>query len=198
LFTPSLHTFRIGHWRRPSRRPQHLIMSCGLGWGAAWWFDLPHPPQPVCQQHAHSLPPCQASPLHGRHGHHSHIKQAMLVSYLESYLSKLQRRLSEWRIGIYVTNSTTITFMHARWRFIQPRPVTLSRSQTNVLTQLIWGGGGHLDKQLTWSSHINQVRKKTSQMMGCWVPYWTGEVISPLGMESCYTSSVHAQGQNFL
>ena len=52
-------------------------------------------------------------------------KPTLHVSYLESYLSDLQRWLSEWRIAINVSKSRTIIFARARRRFIQPRPVTL-------------------------------------------------------------------------
>jgi hypothetical protein len=47
-------------------------------------------------------------------------KPAILVSYLESYLSGLQRWLSEWKIAINVSKSTAIIFGRARRRFIQP------------------------------------------------------------------------------
>jgi hypothetical protein len=52
-------------------------------------------------------------------------KLTLLISYLASYLNDLQRWLSDWRITINVSKSTVIIFMHARRRFIQPRPVTL-------------------------------------------------------------------------
>jgi hypothetical protein len=47
----------------------------------------------------------------------------LLVNYLESYLSDLQRWLSEGRITINGSQSTAIIFARARWRVIQPRPV---------------------------------------------------------------------------
>jgi hypothetical protein len=40
-------------------------------------------------------------------------KPTQLVSYLESYLSDLQRWLSEWRIAIDVSKSTAIIFARA-------------------------------------------------------------------------------------
>ena len=52
-------------------------------------------------------------------------KPILLVSYLESCLNELQRRLSEWRIAINVSKNTAIIFARAGRRFIQPRPVTL-------------------------------------------------------------------------
>ena len=54
-------------------------------------------------------------------------KPTLLVSYLESYLNDLQWWLSEWRIAINVSKSTTIIFVRARRHFIQPQPVTLFR-----------------------------------------------------------------------
>ena len=52
-------------------------------------------------------------------------KLTVLVSYLESYLNDLQRRLIGGRIGINVSKSNAIIFTRAGRRFIQARPVTL-------------------------------------------------------------------------
>ena len=52
-------------------------------------------------------------------------KPTLLFSYPESYLKNLQRWLSEWRIAINVSKSTTIIFGRAGRGFIQPRPVIL-------------------------------------------------------------------------
>jgi hypothetical protein len=56
-------------------------------------------------------------------------KPTLLVCYLESYLNDLQQWLSEWRIAINVSKSTTIIFAHDGRHFIQPRPITLFREQ---------------------------------------------------------------------
>ena len=75
------------------------------------------------------------------------------------------RWLSEWRIAINVSKSTAIIFTCAGRRFIQPQPVTLFGEPiewvdtTNYL-------GVTLDTRLTWSPHIDQVRKRTAQRMG--------------------------------
>jgi len=87
-------------------------------------------------------------------------KPTLLVSYLESYLNDLQRWLSEWRIAINVSKSTAIIFARAGRRFIQPRPVTflgepIEWVDTTRYLEVT------LDKGLTWSPHIDQVRKKT-------------------------------------
>jgi len=92
-------------------------------------------------------------------------KPTLLVSYLESYLNDLQRWLSEWRIAINVTKSTAIIFARAGRRFIRPRPVTLFGEpiQWVETTRYL---GVTLDKGLTWSPYIDQVRKKTAQRVG--------------------------------
>jgi hypothetical protein len=46
-------------------------------------------------------------------------KPALLVSYLQSYLSHLERWLTEWRIAINVSNSSVIIFARTGRRFIQ-------------------------------------------------------------------------------
>jgi hypothetical protein len=89
----------------------------------------------------------------------------LLVSYLESYLNDLQRWLSEWRMAINVLKSSAMIFAHAGLRFIQPRPVALFGEPIKWVETTRYLGVP-LDKRLTWSPHIDQVRKKTSQRMG--------------------------------
>jgi hypothetical protein len=84
-------------------------------------------------------------------------RATLLVSYLESYLSYLQRWLSEWRISINVSKSTAIIFARAGRRFIQPRPVTLY-GEPNKWVDITRYLGVTIDTRLTWSRHIDQVR----------------------------------------
>ena len=88
-------------------------------------------------------------------------KPTLLVSYLESYL---QRWLSKRRIAINVSKSPAI-FARAGRRFIRPRQVTLLGEPIEWVDTTHYLGLT-LDKGLTWSSHIDQVRKKTAQRMG--------------------------------
>ena len=95
-------------------------------------------------------------------------KPILLVSYLESCLNELQRRLSEWRIAINVSKNTAIIFARAGRRFIQPRPVTLFGEPIQWVDTTRYLGVT-LDKRLNWS-HIHQTRKKTAQRMGILCP----------------------------
>jgi len=88
-------------------------------------------------------------------------KPTLLVSYLESYLNYLQRSLSDWRIAIYVYKGTAIIFARAERRFIQPRPVTLFGEPIECVDTIRYLGVT-LDRRLTWSPHIDQVRKWTA------------------------------------
>ncbi len=92
-------------------------------------------------------------------------KPTLLVSYLETYLSNLQRWLMEWRIAINVSKSSAIIFARAGRRFIQPRPVTLFGEPIKWVDTTRYLGVT-LDKRLTWSPHIDQVRRRTAQRMG--------------------------------
>jgi hypothetical protein len=91
-------------------------------------------------------------------------KPTLLVSYLESYLNNLQRWLIEWRIAINVSKSTAIIFAHAKQSFIQPRPVRLFGEPIEWVDSTHYLGVT-LDTRLTWSPHIDQVRKRTGQRM---------------------------------
>jgi hypothetical protein len=96
-------------------------------------------------------------------------KPTLLISYQESYFNDLQRWLSEWRIAISVSTSTTIIFARPGRRFIQPRPVVLfgeSIQRVDTARYL----GVNLGTRLNWSSHIDQVRKKTAQSLGMLAP----------------------------
>ena len=97
-------------------------------------------------------------------------KPTRLISHLESYLYNLQWWLSEWRVAIDISKSTAIIFPHAGQRFIQPRPVTLFGEPIQWVIQLVIGGVT-LDTRLTWSPHINQVRKGATQRMGMFRPF---------------------------
>jgi len=92
-------------------------------------------------------------------------KPTLLVSYVESYLNDLQLWLSDWRIAINVTKSTAIIISRAGRRFIQPRPLTLFGESIEWVDTTRYLGVT-LDTRLTWSPHIDQVRRRTAQRMG--------------------------------
>ena len=50
-------------------------------------------------------------------------KPVLLVSYLESYRTDLDRWMREWRIAINIFKSNTMLFAKAGWRVAKPRPV---------------------------------------------------------------------------
>jgi hypothetical protein len=50
-------------------------------------------------------------------------KSALLIRYLETYLSDLERWLREWRIAMNVSKSNAMLFAKAAWRIPRPRPV---------------------------------------------------------------------------
>ena len=92
-------------------------------------------------------------------------KPSLRVSYLESYPNELQRWLSELRMANNVTKSSPIIFALAGQSFIQPRPETLTGESIQWVESTLCLGV-NLDKRLNWSTHIDQIRKKTAQRMG--------------------------------
>jgi hypothetical protein len=60
----------------------------------------------------------------------------LLVSYLEAYLSDLERWLRVWRIAINVSKSNAMLFAKAGWRFPKLRPVQLLGEPTTQ--PVIW------------------------------------------------------------
>jgi hypothetical protein len=99
----------------------------------------------------------------GRVGDGNEEKPALLVSYLESYLADLVLWLRKWRFAINVSKSMAMPF--TRRRIQNPRPVALF-GEPIVWVDTARYVGVTLDKRLTWSSHIDQVRKKASQRLG--------------------------------
>ena len=101
-------------------------------------------------------------------------KPTLLVSYLESYLNDNQRCLSDWRIAISVSMSSAITFARAGRRFVQPQTVTVfgETIEWDNTTRYL---GVTLDRRLTWSPHIDQVRNRTAQKKGTLCPLPNGK-----------------------
>jgi hypothetical protein len=92
-------------------------------------------------------------------------KSALLIRYLETYLSDLERWLREWRIAINISKSNAMLFAKVAWRVPRPRPVEfLGQPIEWVVTARYLGVT--LDSRLTWRSHIVQVKKKASQRLG--------------------------------
>jgi hypothetical protein len=90
---------------------------------------------------------------------------ALLVKYLETYLSDLERWLREWRIAINDSQSSAMLFAKTGRRIQNPPNSTLFGEPiqwVDVARYL----GVTLDKRLNWSKHIDQVRKKAAQRLG--------------------------------
>jgi hypothetical protein len=85
-------------------------------------------------------------------------RPALLVKYLEIYISNLERWLREWRIAIKVSKSSAMLFAKAAWRIRKFRLVYLFGVPIYWVKDLRYLGVT-FDSQLTWAKHIGQVRK---------------------------------------
>jgi hypothetical protein len=86
----------------------------------------------------------------------------LLVRYLEIYLSGLERWLSKWSIAINVSKSSAMLFSKTGRRIPKPREVRLVGEPIQRVDDARYLGVT-LDKGLTWSKHIDQVRKQTAE-----------------------------------
>jgi hypothetical protein len=77
----------------------------------------------------------------------------LLVKYLETYLSDLERWLSEWRIAINVSKSSAMLFAKAGRRFQQPQSPRLFGEPIHWVIEAHYLGVT-LDIRLTWSKHV--------------------------------------------
>jgi hypothetical protein len=89
-------------------------------------------------------------------------KPTQLLSYLESYIQILPRCMSEWRMFINVSRSTSKISVRDGRRLVQPQTVMLFGEpikwvDTSLYMELTQ------DTRLTWSPHIDQARKKAVQ-----------------------------------
>jgi hypothetical protein len=97
---------------------------------------------------------------------------------------------TRWVIpSTWAFKSTAMIFVSMGQRFLNPWSVQLFREPIQ------WVDTSHYlgltrDTQLTWSSHIDYVRKLPGGWV-CWVLPWTGDVVSSSGMGFCCTSSSH-------
>ena len=92
---------------------------------------------------------------------------ALLVKYLETHLSELEIWLREWRIAIIVGKSAAVLFTTRRTP--SPRPLRFLGEEIRCEENVKYLGVT-LDRRLTWSSHIDQVRCKASQRLGILSP----------------------------
>ena len=90
---------------------------------------------------------------------------ALLVKYIENYFSKLERRVSEWRIDINVSKSCAILFAQTGGHIPKSRAVQLFGEPIQWVEDARYLGVT-LDKRLTRSKNIDQVRKKVAQGLG--------------------------------
>ena len=86
---------------------------------------------------------------------------ALLVKYVEAYLSELERWLSKWWIAINVSKSSAMLFAKTGRRISKSRAVELFGEPIQWVDDTRYLGVT-LDKQLTWSKYIDQARKKAA------------------------------------
>jgi hypothetical protein len=91
------------------------------------------------------------------------LKPVLRVSYMGAYFPDLERWLRKWTIAVNFSKSTTLLFICRR---IQNPRLFLMFGVPNVLVDTARYLVVTLDKRLTWSFVIDQVRKKTSQRLG--------------------------------
>ena len=80
-------------------------------------------------------------------------------------MSRLERWVSEWIIAINVSKSSAMLFAKTGWCFTELRTVQLFGQPIKLVNETRYLGVT-LDKRLTWSKHIDQLRKKAAQRLG--------------------------------
>jgi hypothetical protein len=86
----------------------------------------------------------------------------LLVKYLETYISDLERWLCEWRIPTNVSKSSVMLFAKTGRRISKLRSVHLYGEPIQWVDYARYLGVT-LYKRLIWSTHTDQVRKKEAQ-----------------------------------
>jgi hypothetical protein len=96
-------------------------------------------------------------------------KATLFVSYQESFLSNLQRWLTEWRIVINVSKSSAIIIAITGRHHSAPVNDHFGHPIKWVDTTRYLGVT--LDKRLNWSDLIEKVSRRTAQSMGLMCPF---------------------------
>jgi hypothetical protein len=89
----------------------------------------------------------------------------LLVSYLETYLNRLELWLRDWRIAINVSKSTAMLFAKTTRCIQRPRPVQLFGEPIQWIDTARYLAVT-LDTRLIWSAHVNQVGRKAARRLG--------------------------------
>jgi hypothetical protein len=89
---------------------------------------------------------------------------SLLVSYLDTYLSRSEHWLWDWRNAINISKDHNCALLRPRDALISPDQSTFSEPIQWVETaRYLWAT---LDTQLTWSAHVSQGGKKGAQRLG--------------------------------
>jgi hypothetical protein len=98
----------------------------------------------------------------GRHDHHCYVPSASAVRQIPGDVSRrdVERWLSEWRISI-----NAMLFFKAGRRISKLRRVKFFGEPIQWFDTARYLGV-IFEKRLTWSTHIDQVRKKAAQRLG--------------------------------
>jgi hypothetical protein len=94
---------------------------------------------------------------------------SLLVGYLEVHLGRMDIWQRDWRIANNVSKSTAVLFVMAARIMQKPRSVQFVGEPKQWLETARYLGVT-LDDKLTWSAHVDQVRKKAAQRSGVLVP----------------------------
>jgi hypothetical protein len=90
---------------------------------------------------------------------------SLLVGHLEACLGRLELWLCDWKIVVSVSQSTAMLFVKAARRVQKPRLVQFLGEPIEFV-ETARCRGVTLDTRLTWSAHVNQLRKKAAQRLG--------------------------------
>jgi hypothetical protein len=108
--------------------------------------------------------------------------------YLDAYLGRVVLWHLDLRIAINVSKSTAVLFAKTARCFRQLRPMFFHGEPIEWVEAARYHGVT-LDTQLTWSAHVNQVRKRTAQRLGVLGPHLKREVACASETVCCSTSS---------
>jgi hypothetical protein len=120
------------------------------------------------------------------------LKPAPLISYLESYLSDLERWLRERRIAINVSKRTVMLFAKTCRRFPKPQTVQLRREPIHCIDTARYLGVT-LDTLLTRLLHIDQRSNEVVQRQGVSCSLLNRKSGLSIRTEYCFISSSFVQ-----
>jgi hypothetical protein len=157
---PGLHQMEKregGSWKMSARtgseercHRQLFRPESKAGPALCWAVGLPYPLQSVCHRHSYSLTQGQGGSKRGRHGHHSHVPQAIAARQLPGVIYQRPYTVVQWMESRYQRLQELYDHLCAIRTAINPAPNSIPVRGTNPIG---WHNSPHIERIIRRTAH---------------------------------------------